>query len=67
MKGKEIAFQRPSFWLGFHAFNLLVQENNQPMEPSHSVSQLVKRGVCHGETIDCIMNEHVFSYVFQEE
>ena len=47
VKGKEITILRPSFWLGFHALNLLAQENNQPMEPSHSVSQLVRMGVSH--------------------
>ena len=47
VKGKEITVPRPSFWLGFHALNLLAQENNQPMEPSHSVTQLVRMGVSH--------------------
>ena len=55
IKGKEITFQRPSFWLGIHALNLLAQENNQPMEPSHSVSHLVRIGVSHDEALDCII------------
>ena len=67
VKGKEITIPRPSFWLGFHALNLLAQENNQPMEPSHSVSQLVRMGVSHEEALDWIMSEPAFPYVLQEE
>ena len=67
VKGKEIAIPRPSFWLGFHALNLLAKENNQPMEPSHSVSKLVRMGVSHDEALDCIMSEPTFPYVLQEE
>ena len=67
VKGKEIAIPRPSFWLGFHALNLLAKENNQPMEPSHSVSKLVRMGVSHDEALDCIMSEPAFPYVLQEE
>ena len=66
VNSKEIAFPRPSFLLGFHALNLLAQENNQPMEPSHSVSQLVRKGVSHEEALDWIMSEPAFPYVLQE-
>ena len=67
VKGKEIVLQRPPFWLGFHALNLLAQENNEHMEPSHSVSQMIRMGVSHEEALDSIISEPAFPYVLQEE
>ena len=67
VKGKEIQFQRPPFWLGFHALNLLAKEKDAPMEPSHSVSQLVRMGVSNEEALDWVQSEPAFPYVLQEE
>ena len=60
VKGKEIVSQRPPFQLGFHALNLLAKEKDEPMEPSHFVSQLVRMGVSHEEALDCVQSEPSF-------
>ena len=65
-KGKGKIFQRPPFWLGYHALNAIACNNDEPLEPTHSVSQLVKMGMAHNEALEHLEAVPSFPYIPQE-
>jgi hypothetical protein len=65
-KGKEIMPQRPPFWLGYHALNAIACENGEPLEPTLSVSELVKFGMVHDEALEHLEAVPSFPYIPQE-
>jgi len=65
-KGKETFPQRPPFWLGYHALNVIACENNEPLEPTLSVSELVKFGMSHDEALEHLEAVPSFPYILQE-
>ena len=65
-KGKGKTFQHSSFWLGFHALNAIACSNDGPLEPTHSVSQLVKLGMAHNEALEHLEAVPSFPYIPQE-
>ena len=65
-KGKGLKFQRPPFWLGYHTLNTIACENGGSLEPTLSVSELVKRGMKHEEALEHLVAIPSFPYVPQE-
>lgn len=65
-KGKRIAFQRLPFWLGYHALNAIACNNDEPQEPTLSVSALVKLGMAHNEALEHLEADPSFPYIPQE-
>ena len=65
-KGKGNTFQRPPFWFGYHTLNAIACNNNEPLEPTHSVSQLVKLGMAHSEALEHLEAVPSFPYIPQE-
>lgn len=65
-KGKGNTFQRPSFWLGFHTLNAIACENDEPEEPTLSVSELVKLGMDHEEALEHLEAVPSFPFVLQQ-
>jgi hypothetical protein len=65
-KDKDIISQRPFFWLGFHAMNAIACENGEALEPTYSVSELVKFGIQHDEALEHLEAVPSFPYVPQE-
>jgi hypothetical protein len=65
-KGKGVVSRRPFFWLGYHAMNALACENGEPLEPTYSVSELVKFGMQHDEALEHLQAVPSFPYVPQE-
>ena len=65
-KGKGIASQRPPFWLGYHTLNTIACEKEEPIEPSLSVSELVKLGMGHNEALEHLVAVPSFPYIPQE-
>ena len=66
LKGKGIASQRPPFWLGYHALNAIACENGETLEPTLSVSELVKFGMEHNEALEHLEAVPSFPYIPQE-
>ena len=65
-KGKGNTFQRPPFWLGYHTLNAIACNNNEPLEPTLSVSQLLKWGMVHSEALEHLEAVPSFPYIPQE-
>ena len=65
-KGKENTFQRPPFWLGFHTLNAIACENGDLVEPTLSVTKLVKLGMAHEEALEHLEAVPSFPYIPQE-
>ena len=65
-KNKEVVFQRPFFWLGYHTMNAIACENGEALEPIYSVSELVKFGMEHNEALEYLEAVPSFPYIPQE-
>ena len=65
-KGKGITLPRSPFWLGYHTLNAIAKENGEPMEPTLSVSELVKFGMEHNEALEHLEAVPSFPYIPQE-
>lgn len=65
-KDKEIISQRPTFWLGYHALNTNACENGDPLEPTLSVSKLVKFIITYDDALEHLEAVFSFPYIFQE-
>ena len=65
-KGKGNTFQRPPFWLGYHTLNAIACNNKEPLERTHSVSELVKLGMAHNEALEHLEAVPSFPYIPQE-
>ena len=65
-KGKGNTFQRPPFWLGYHTLNAIACNNKEPLERTHSVSELVKLGMAHNEALEHLEAVLSFPYIPQE-
>jgi hypothetical protein len=65
-KGKAIPPPHPPFWLGYHTLNVIAKENGKPMEPTLSVSELVKFGMEHNEALEYLEAVPSFPYIPQE-
>jgi hypothetical protein len=65
-KGKKIIPQRPSFWFGYHTLNAIACKNGEPLEPTLSVSILVKFEMVHDEALEHLETVHSFPYILQE-
>ena len=65
-KGKKMTSQRPPFWLGFHTLNALACEMDDAIEPTLSVTELVKMGMVHDEALEHLMAVPSFPYIPQE-
>ena len=56
----------PPFWLGYQTLNAIAKENGEPLEPSISVTQLVKRGMKHEEALENLVAIPSFPHIPQE-
>lgn len=65
-KGKGVVSQRPFFWLGYHAMNAIACENGKTLEPTYSISELVKFEMQHDEALEHLEAVPSFPYIPQE-
>jgi hypothetical protein len=65
-KGKATPPPHPPFWLGYHTLNAIAKKNGEPMEPTLSVSELVKFGIEHNEALEHLEAVPSFPYIPQE-
>jgi len=65
-KGKGIVSKCPPFWLGYHTLNAIAYENEEPIEPTLSISELVKRGMSQDEALEHLVAVPSFPYIPQE-
>ena len=65
-KGKGVTLQRAPFWLGYYTMNAIICENGEALEPTLSVSELVKFGMNHEEALEHLEAVPSFPYIPQE-
>ena len=65
-KGKGVTLQRPPFWLGYHTMNAIACENGEALEPTLSISELVKFEIVHEEALEHLEAVPFFPYILQE-
>ena len=65
-KGKGVVSQCPFFWLGYHAMNAIACKNGDALEPTYSVSELVKFGMEYDEALEHLEAVPSFPYIPQE-
>ena len=65
-KGKDLTSQTPFFWLGYRTLNTIAYENGESIEPTLSVSELVKFSMTHEQALEHLVTIPSFPYILQE-
>lgn len=62
-KGKGLTSQTPFFWLGYRTLNTIAYENGESIEPTLSVSELVKFSMTHEQALEHLVAIPSFPYI----